>query len=73
MPESPCIVCGETCLHTEDDDQPLCDSCTQLVVWKRLILDVALGITEVTPEFIESLQAEAAEAKAARGEADDDE
>lgn len=51
MLESPCLVCGEVCLHTDDDEQPLCDSCAEAVVWKRLVVDIALERIEVPEGF----------------------
>lgn len=59
MQESPCVICGEMCVHTDDDEQPLCDHCTEAVMWKRLIVDVALGIVEVPEGFVESIRGEA--------------
>ena len=43
MPESPCSKCGTACLHTEGDPEPLCETCTEGMVWTRLILDIANG------------------------------
>lgn len=43
MPESPCSECGQMCLHTDDDTEPLCDDCHQYRVRRDLILDIALG------------------------------
>jgi hypothetical protein len=55
MPESPCAVCGDLCLHTDDDETPLCELCSEAVVWRRLAIDVASGRLDVSEEFIESL------------------
>ena len=51
MPESPCSRCGETCKHTDDDPEPLCPTCTEGLIWTRLILDVANGVIKVPPDF----------------------
>jgi hypothetical protein len=43
------------CLHTDGDTQPLCELCSQAIVWRRLILDVALGRVTVPDDFIDSI------------------
>lgn len=51
MPESPCVDCGEMCLHTDEDEEPRCEDCTEYQAAKRLILDIANGVVTVPPDF----------------------
>lgn len=55
MPESECTACGELCIHTDDDELPLCDLCREALMWKRLIRDVALGRITVPDDFIDTI------------------
>jgi hypothetical protein len=51
MPESPCSDCGQLCLHTDDDGEPLCDACQEYRVKRDLILDIALERQTVPKGF----------------------
>lgn len=51
MPESPCTDCGQLCLHTDDDDEPLCDRCHEYRVKRQLILDIAMERVTVPEGF----------------------
>lgn len=37
------------CLHTDDDPEPMCETCTEGMIWTRLILDIANGKVKAPP------------------------
>lgn len=55
MPESECAACGDMCIHTDNDEVPLCDLCQEALVWKSLLCDIALGAITVPDEFIDTI------------------
>jgi hypothetical protein len=52
LPTSPCFMCGELCLHTEDDELPRCDACGEAWAAKELIDDIIHGRITI-PDVLE--------------------
>jgi len=43
MSESPCENCGEKAEHTDDDLHPLCELCTEKLMWQKILIDIVQG------------------------------
>lgn len=53
MPESACRACGKPVTHADGDVRPLCDHCTQVEYWIRILTDICDGKLDVPPLYSE--------------------
>lgn len=47
MPDSPCVKCGEETTHTDDDHLPLCELCSEKLMWQNILYDIVSGKLDV--------------------------
>jgi hypothetical protein len=47
MPTSPCVNCGTETEHTDNDRQPLCELCTERLMWQNILVDIVQGKIEI--------------------------